>query len=127
VSIPGETSAIERRMLERILAILATLRYCARGKRRPARASELRDDTGQAMTICLYANVKNRGHLVESELCLRLNQLALCCRGLEILAADLPAERIGDARKLAQVAARVAEQSERLARAFAAETQEPRS
>jgi hypothetical protein len=114
-------------MIERILAILATLRYRAHGKTRPARASELRDETGQAMTICLYANVKNKGLLAESELCLRLDQLALCCRGLEILAADLRAERVGDARKLSQLAARVADQCERLARALAAETQEPRS
>jgi hypothetical protein len=53
-----------------------------------------------------------------TELRRRLGQLALCCRGLEIAVQDYCGGKDDEAaRRLARVAERVAEQSERLAKA----------
>ncbi len=78
------------------------------------------------MTISLYGNVKDKGPVAPAELSSRLNQLAVCCRGLELAIGDFCGAAENDAaRRLTRVAARLANQSERLARAMAAQTEEP--
>ncbi|KAF2990413.1 hypothetical protein OGR47_14680 [Methylocystis sp. MJC1] len=78
------------------------------------------------MTIRLYGNVKNQGLVAHPELGARLNQLAICCRGLEWAIEDFCAGEENDSgRRLSGIASRLAEQSERLARALAAEIGEP--
>ncbi|QGM96423.1 hypothetical protein [Methylocystis parvus] len=78
------------------------------------------------MTIRLYGTVKDTGLVREAEFGRRLAELALCCRGLEFAIDDFCAETgNAAARRLAALAARVAEQAERLARAAAAEIEEP--
>jgi hypothetical protein len=78
------------------------------------------------MTIRLYGAVKDQGLVAEADLGRRLGELALCCRGLEIAIDDFCAGAEGDAaRRLARLATRVADQSERLARAMEAHLREP--
>ncbi|WP_442754808.1 hypothetical protein ACNHKD_17725 [Methylocystis sp. JAN1] len=78
------------------------------------------------MTICLYGAVKGDGLVKEAELGRRLDELAFCCRGLEFAIDDFCAESENDAAKrLASLATRVAEQTERLARAVASQAREP--
>lgn len=78
------------------------------------------------MTIRLYGNVKNQGSVAQAELGARLSQLAICCRGLEWAIQDFCAGAETDSsRSLSSLAARLAEQSERLAEALAAEIEEP--
>jgi hypothetical protein len=78
------------------------------------------------MTISLYANVKNQGLVAQPELGARLSQLAICCRALECAIEDFCDGAENDrARRLSGIATRLAAQSERLARALAAETEEP--
>jgi len=78
------------------------------------------------MTFRLYGKVKDEGLVDETEIGRRLGQLALCCRGLEFAIGDFCADAEGEAaRRLTSLAARVAEQSERLARVVAAEIEEP--
>jgi hypothetical protein len=78
------------------------------------------------MTIRLYGKVKDDGLVEEAELGRRLGELALCCRGLEFAIGDFCAGAEDDsARRLALLATRVAEQSERLALAIAASAREP--
>lgn len=78
------------------------------------------------MTISLYGDAKDKGLVAPAELPSRLNQLALCCRGLELAIGDFCGNGENDAaRRLTGLAARLADQSERLARAMAAEIEEP--
>jgi hypothetical protein len=78
------------------------------------------------MTISLYGNVKDKGLVAPAELAARLNQLAICCRGLECAIDDFCGETGNDAAKrLSRLASNLASQSERLARAMAAEIEEP--
>jgi hypothetical protein len=71
------------------------------------------------MTICIYGDVEDK-RAAGADLPSRLGQLALCCRGLELAVDDFCADKDDDvARRLARMAASVAEQSERLARAVA--------
>lgn len=78
------------------------------------------------MTIRLYGAVKDQGLVKPAELGRRLDELAFCCRGLEFAIDDFCAGAEDDAvRRLATLANRVAEQTERLARAVAAEAGEP--
>lgn len=78
------------------------------------------------MTIRLYGAVKGEGLVTPAELGRRLDELAFCCRALEFAIDDFCAEAESEAaRRLALLAARVAEQTERLARAVAAEAREP--
>jgi hypothetical protein len=80
------------------------------------------------MTICLYGAVEGPEDDADGELGKRLGQFALCCRGLEFAIDELRAG--GDdvrAETLARIAAGLAEQSERLARALAAQALGPRN
>jgi hypothetical protein len=78
------------------------------------------------MTFRLYGAVSGDGLVKEAELGRRLDELAFCCRGLEFAIDDFCAGAESDAAKrLAALATRVAEQTERLARAVAAEAREP--
>ncbi len=78
------------------------------------------------MTFRLYDAVKSDGLVKEAELGRRLDELAFCCRGLEFALDDFCAGCGDDAAKrLASLATRVAEQTERLARAVAAQAREP--
>jgi hypothetical protein len=70
------------------------------------------------MAICICGAVPCEESAAGSEFGRRLDQLALCCRGLELAVQDFCGGRDDEtARRLARLAAGVAEQSERLAKA----------
>lgn len=78
------------------------------------------------MTICLYATVKNQGLVKAAELGRRLEELAICSRALEFAIDDFCAGADSEAAKMLPVLARrLAEQTERLARAAAVDAREP--
>jgi hypothetical protein len=79
------------------------------------------------MSICLYRKAKGeRPDVKAPDFRGRLKQLALCCRGLELAVDDFCAGRADEeARRLALLAASVAEQTERLAEAAAEVAIEP--
>jgi hypothetical protein len=77
------------------------------------------------MAIRLYGDVKTAGPVDEAELVARLHQLALCCRGLEMIASDISGVPETVAGRVASLAGRLATQSERLAGALAAAHNEP--
>jgi hypothetical protein len=78
------------------------------------------------MTIRLYATVKDQGLVKVAELGRRLDELAICCRGLEFAIDDFCADADNESAKmLSNLARRLAEQTERLAQAVAAEAHDP--
>jgi hypothetical protein len=70
------------------------------------------------MSLCISDDTEREEPAGGADLGGRLSQLTLCCRGLELAVEDFFAGQDGEkARRLARLAAGVAEQSERLAKA----------